>query len=405
MTTGTYQVPLLGLPEELLAFKAALRRFVDEELIPFEREEALPPEQLARLRELARELGIWAANVPVEYGGAGLSALEYTIVAEELGRSVFWADVEFLGSVIGPLLAGTPDQIERYVLPCVRGERTGAFALTEPTGGSDPGTSVQTTAVRDGERWIINGRKVFISGADRADHVVVFAVTDQTRRQHGGMTAFILEPDMAGYQMVRQIPTMGTHAPGELDFNDVVVPDAQRLGEVGQGFVLAQQLLGGQRTAIGARAVGLCTRLLELAIDYGRSRQVFGTVLGAHGQFQAVLADCAIELEACRWLVYRAAAEDDRGQETRLLESAVKVYSSELMSRVADRVLQVHGGWGYSKDLPIERMYRDSRMFRIVEGPNEVHRMVIARRLLAAGLRALEEPGPRRLPRPAPMTA
>jgi acyl-CoA dehydrogenase len=137
-----------------------------------------------------------------------------------------------------------------------------------------------------------------------------------------------------------------------------------------------------------------------MAIEYGRTCEVFGQMLGAHGQFQAILADCAMELEACRWLVYRAAAEDDRGNDTRLLESAVKVYASELMSRVADKVLQIHGGWGYSKDLPIERMYRDSRMFRIVEGPNEVHRMVIARRLLGAGISALERPGPRPAARP-----
>jgi acyl-CoA dehydrogenase len=388
-------VPLIGLPEELLGFKAAVRRFVDEELLPHERAGTLPPEARDRVRDKVRELGIWAADVPAEFGGAGLSALEYALVAEELGRSVFWHDVRGLGSVIAALYRGTPDQIERYVLPSVRGERIGAFALTEPTGGSDPGRAMQTTAVPDGDRWVINGRKCFISRADRADHFVVMAVTDTTRRQHGGITAFVVDRDTPGFSVVRQMKTMGTIWPSELDFSDVVVDNGQRIGEVGGGFVLAQQTLGPQRVAIGAHAIGVGTRLVELAIEYGRTREVFGQVLGGHGMFQATLADCAIELEACRWFVYRAAAEVDRGVDSRTLESAVKVYASELMTRVADKVLQVHGGWGYSQDLPIERMYRDNRMWRIVEGPNEVHRMVLTRRLLADGIAALERP-PRR---------
>lgn len=387
---------IMRLPDELIEWKAAIRRFVDEELVPLERghDTRLPADALERIRPKVRELGIWAADAPLEYGGAGLSALQYAVATEELGRSLFWLDVMEMGAVITPLLRGSPDQIERYVLPSVRGDRSGAFALTEPTGGSDPARAIQTTAVRDGDNWVINGRKSFISGADRADHVVVMARTDKTNGAHG-ITCFVVDTDTPGFTVVRNIATMGSVSPAELDFADVVVPDAQRVGEPGEGFILAQQTLGPQRIGIGARALGVCTRLLELAIEYGRSREVWGQPLGAHGMFQERLADSAIELEACRWFVYRAAAEVDRGSDTRTLESMVKVYSSELMTRVADKVLQLHGGWGYSQDLPIERMYRDHRMWRIVEGPNEVHRMVVARRLLSAGISEVERPRPR----------
>ena len=387
MTIAT--TDLMALPEELLQFKTTIRRFVDEELIPHERVGTIPEAELPRLHTKVRELGVWAASVPVEFGGAGLNALEYAVLVEELHRSVFGIEIETLGMVIGALLAGTPEQMERYVRPTVRGERRGAFGLTESTGGADPGSSIQTTAKRDGERWILNGRKCFISESHKADYWVIVAVTDESRRQHGGMTAFIVDRGTPGFEIVRYIETMGAMSPAELDLHDVIVDDSQRLGEIGQGFRLAQTSLSGQRIAIGARAVGLATRMLEMAIDYGRSRQVFGKLLGEHGATQAVIADCAIETESLRWLVYRACAEDDRGNDTRLLQSGVKFLASELMSRVSDKVLQLHGGWGYSKDLPIERFYRDSRMYRIVEGPNEVHRMVVARNLLKSGITAL----------------
>jgi alkylation response protein AidB-like acyl-CoA dehydrogenase len=181
---------------------------------------------------------------------------------------------------------------------------------------------------------------------------------------------------------------MGEHRPVELDFNDCIIPDSQRLGEVGEGFVIAQTLLGGARAFIGAYAVGVCSRLLDMACEYTISREAFGKPLAEHGQVQAVIADCAIELEACRWLTYRAGAEADRGADTRLLDSMVKVYASEMVSRVSDKILQLHGGWGYSRDLPIERFYRDSRFFRIAEGPNEVHRWLLSRELTKRAARA-----------------
>ncbi|MCZ0942236.1 MAG: acyl-CoA dehydrogenase family protein [Gammaproteobacteria bacterium] len=391
-TTG-----LLALPNELLEWKASLRRFVDNELIPHEASgsDNLPPEALEKVKVKARELGIWAADVPTRFGGAGLGALEYAIATEELGRSIYWLDVMELGAVMSPLFRGTEEQIERYVLPSVEGTRAGAFALTEPTGGSDPARAIQTTAVRDGDNWVLNGSKCFISRGHVADHFVVMAATDKEKGAHGGITVFVVDRDTPGFEVVRQIRTMGTMAPSALTFDDVIVPDTQRVGDVGEGFILAQQTLGPQRIGIGARAIGVCTRLIELAIEQGRTREVWGKLLESQGMFQAKLADCAIELEACRWMVYRAAAEMDREADTRTIESAVKVYASELMSRVADKVMQVWGGWGYSKDLPIERLYRDHRMWQIVEGPNDVHRMVVARRLISEGMATLEESKPR----------
>lgn len=371
----------VDISPELLEFKGAVRRFIDDEVIPFERQGEIPPEALSRVLDKTRELGIWAANVPAEFGGAGLGALGYLLVAEEICRTTLWMPVYNAGNAMLALTRGTEDQKARYLYPTIAGERQGCFALTEPQGGSDPGGMMQTEAVFDGKNWTLNGRKSFITFGDHADYALVFAVTDRAKRQHGGITLFIVERDTPGYSVVRTIATMGEHTPAELEFNDCVISDAQRLGDVGNGFVLAQTTLGGARAFIGAYAVGVCSRLVDMACAYTTSRQAFGKPLADHGQVQAVIADCAIEVEACRWLTYRAAAEADRGHDTRLLDSMVKVFASEMVSRVSDKIMQIHGGWGYSKDLPIERFYRDSRFFRIAEGPNEVHRWLLAREL------------------------
>ncbi|MGB8195491.1 MAG: acyl-CoA dehydrogenase family protein [Acidimicrobiales bacterium] len=373
---------IMELPAELLEFKAVVRRFIDEQVIPHEKDGEMSPEVLARVLAQMKDLGIWAANVPAEFGGAGLGALGYLMVSEEICRTTLWLPLYSAGNAMLVLTLGTEEQKQRYLYPSVTGDRLGCFALTEPQGGSDPGGTMRTEAHFDGTNWTLNGRKTFITFGNTADYALVFAVTDRTKRQHGGITLFLVDKGTEGFSVVRSIQTMGEHRPVELDFHDVVVSDAQRLGEVGEGFVMAQRVLGGARAFIGAYAVGVCSRLLDMAVDYTQEREAFGKPLSEHGQVQAVLADCAIELEACRWLTYRAGAEAERGGDTRILDSIVKVYASELVSRVSDKILQIHGGWGYSKDLPIERFYRDSRFFRIAEGPNEVHRMLISRELV-----------------------
>jgi alkylation response protein AidB-like acyl-CoA dehydrogenase len=283
-----------------------------------------------------------------------------------------------------PILYGAnPEQQERYLIPVVRGERLGAFALTEATGGSDPAGNMHTIArVCDGG-WVIDGRKCFVSLGQVADHVVVFA------RTGGGITAFVVDRGTPGLSVVRVIPTMGSVAPAELDFTECRVPDANRIGEIGQGFVLAQRLLGRARMEIGARAVGACDRLLDLAIGYVGTRTSFGAPISEHGGVQWMLADCAIELDATRWMTYASAVRVDAGMDTRVRDSMVKVFASEALGRVADRVLQLFGGWGYAKDLPVERFYREARMWRIVEGPNEIHRWAIARALNRFGVAAI----------------
>lgn len=373
------------LSEEIEQFRGALRRFVDDELIPLEQQErpdgTIPDEATASIERHARQLGFWAGAVPTELGGAGLSAVALTVVAEELSRSTLWEHAMYLGTPLLPLLLGTDDQLRRYVAPTVQGDRIGALALTEVSGGSDPAGNIRTRARQVGSRWIVDGHKVFVSRGAIADHFVVFARTDPHAGAHG-ITAFVIDRDTEGLEHVRTIPTMGSQMPSEITFDGCEIGDEQRLGEIGGGFVVAQETLGRARAWIGAHTLGVGRRLLELVVPHVSSRSSFGTTIAQHGMAQAHLADCSIELEACRWMTYHAAAEVDRHHDTRVLDAKLKVFASEVLGRVADRVLQLCGGWGYSKDLPIERMFRDARMWRIVEGPNDVHRRSIARDLL-----------------------
>lgn len=382
------------IPPELEELRASVRRFVDRELLPREGElpesDHLPDDLHGELADRLRAAGLWAFSTPVELGGVGGGVLAQTIVTEELSRSLYGlALAGRVGNPIPVLLAGSPTIVDRFARPVVAGERLGAFALTEPTGGADPVGNLRTTAVPDGDHWVLDGRKTFISLGDVADHVVVFASTDRSAGARG-VTAFVVETDAPGFEVVRRIPTMGSLAPAELELSGCRVPDEHRIGDVGAGFVLAQQVLGRARAEIGARAVGASMRLLDEALAHVAVRESFAAPLVAHQGVQWMLADCALDVEATRWLTYAAARAADEGLDTRTVDSLVKVQASEALGRVADRVLQLFGGWGYSKDLPIERFYREARMWRIVEGPNEVHRWSVARALARHGTRALE---------------
>jgi acyl-CoA dehydrogenase len=380
---------------ELLELRSTVRRFTEHELFTLEPDlpelAVLDGDTHAHLRQKFMDAGLWAFGVPAEHGGQGASALAQVIMIEELSRSTLGlALVGRMGEPLPILYAASEDQQARYLVPAVNGDRLGAFALTEPTGGSDPVGNMRTTARRDGDAWVIDGRKCFVSLGEVADHILVFACTD-TAAGARGITSFLVDRDTPGFSVVRTIPTMGSLAPAELDFNSCQVPDANRVGEIGAGFSLAQQLLGRARAQIGARALGACDRLLGLAIDYAGSRTSFGKPLSEHEGIQWMLADCAIDLDACRWMTYAAADRSDQGGESRVHDAIVKVFTSEAVGRVADRVMQIFGGWGYSKDFPIERFYRESRMWRIVEGPNEVHRWAIARTVLRHGVGALRD--------------
>jgi acyl-CoA dehydrogenase len=375
--------PPVHLPEELEELRWLVRRFVNDHLIPYEEHRTLPPRQRERMRAAAMAMGLTGVDVPEEFGGAGLGALGYAVVSEELGRSTLYEDVHWLGYVGSGLVRhANAEQVDRYVRPTVRGDRFGAFAFTEATGGSDPARNLRTTARRQGQDWVINGRKVFISNTDFSDYFIVIALTDPAKRQHGGMTAFLVDREAPGFQVVRSIETLGDdHDPAEIDFQDVVVADAQRLGEVGEGFIVAQHSVNNARRWIGAHAVGRCTRLLELIKDYLPTREANGVTVPELGQAQAAVASIVLDMETTRWLTYRTAAVSDNGGDTRVLDSMVKVQGSEALCRATDTALQLFGGWGLTKELPVERMYREARRWRIVDGPNEVHRMVISREL------------------------
>lgn len=381
------------LADELRQLQASVRRFVDTELIPLESgliESAHPSPDLSdHLRHRQIAAGIWALGAAPAHGGAGAPLLTQTVVTEELSRSLLGLAIAGRNGNPLPIFdVASAEQAERFVAPVVEGAAIGAFALTEPTGGADPVRHMATVAHRDGGNWVIDGRKCFVTFGDIADYVVVFATTDRSAGPHG-ITAFVVERGVPGFEVVRTIPTMGSGQPAELDFRECRVPDSHRIGAVGAGFVLAQRLLGRYRAEIGARAVGASSRLLELALDYLAGRDSFGKPLLDHQGVQWMLADCAIDIDASRWMTYAAAVRSDEGADTRTADSIVKVFASEALGRVADRVLQLFGGWGYSKDLPIERFYREARMWRIIEGPNEIHRTVVGRALASSGVRCM----------------
>lgn len=377
------------LSGEQYHLRDAIEKFVDAELIPRENE-TLCTEALDRINVGLRRLGIWALGVPERFGGAGGSPLDRVVMIEQLSRSLLGPElIGRMGEPLSILFAATPDQQQHYLYPVVRGEKLGAFALTEPTGGTDPVGNMTTTAVRDGDGWIIDGRKCFVSLGDIADYVVVFARTDRNAGAKG-ITAFIVDADTPGFNVVRRISTMGSMAPAEIDLQRCFVLDDNRLGEPGQGFQLAQQLLGTARLEIGARAAGACERLIDLAIDHVNNRESFGATLASQQGVQWMLADCVLDLEAVRSITYNAASrEGDAVATQRMRSSITKVVASEAICRIADRVLQLFGGWGYSTDLPVERFYREARLWRIVEGPNEIHRTLIGRLLTRNGSRGL----------------
>ena len=378
-----------ALSAEQCQLRNAIEKFVDTQLIPHENE-PLTMELLERIFAGLRSLGIWGLGVPERFGGAGGTPLDRVVMIEQLSRSLLGPHlIGRMGEPLSILFAATPEQQERYLYPAVRGEKLGAFALTEPTGGADPVGNMTTTAVREGNGWVLDGRKCFVSLGDAADYVVVFARTDRAAGAKG-ISAFIVDANTPGFTVVRKIPTMGSMAPAELDFQRCFVPDDNRLGEPGQGFLLAQQLLGAQRLEIGARATGACERLIDLAVDHVNGRESFGATLASQQGVEWMLADCVLDLEAARSITYSAASREHDGVVAeRMRCSITKVFASEALCRVADRVLQLFGGWGYSADFPVERFYREVRMWRIVEGPNEVHRSLIGRLVARHGTRDL----------------
>jgi len=375
------------IPDELQLLARTVRDFVETRLVPIEKQvedsDEIPSEIV---REMAA-LGFFGLPFPEDYGGAGAGDLGYCLALEQFGRtSAAFSNLIGAHTSIGSMsifLGGTDEQKRRYLPDLTAGRKFAAFSLTEPSSGSDA-ASIQTTARKDRGRWLLSGTKIWVTNGPIADVVVVYAASDRAKGPRGGITGFIVEKNFKGFRVGRVDEKMGLRGSqtGELIFEDCEVPEDNVLGEVGAGFRTALRALDIGRVSLSAGAVGTSQYLLELGIAHAKRRKQFGQPIAANQAIQWMLADSAVEIHAARLMVYDAAAKLDRGIRVSREAAMVKVYASELANRVADRVLQIHGGMGYMKDSPVERAYRDARILRIYEGTSEVQRMIIAEDLL-----------------------
>ncbi|MBM4328619.1 MAG: acyl-CoA dehydrogenase [Deltaproteobacteria bacterium] len=379
------------IPENLKLMVETVRRFVKQDLEPVSQqveEEDFIPEELVRKM---RELGLFGLSIPQEYGGLDIGALGECLVYEELSKTNACFRTRIgtnngIGSQ-GIVMDGTKEQKEKYLPRIASGEWTSCFALSEPEAGSDA-ANIQTTAELKGDHWALNGLKHFITNGDVADMAVVFAVTDRKKRARGGITAFIVEKTFPGFYVgaiERKMGMRGSHT-SELIFDNCLVPKENVVGgepNVGRGFATAMKTLDKGRLTMGACALGAAQKLLELSVGYAKQRVQFGKPIAEFQAIQFMLADMATQIYASRQMLYHAAwLRDTKGTSVIKEASMVKVYCTEMANRVADMAVQVFGGMGYMKDLPVERFYRDLRLTRIYEGTSEIQRLVIARELL-----------------------
>lgn len=377
------------LSEELQTICRSVREFVEKEIFPreeiIEEEDRIPPE----LIEGARRLGLFGTSIPEEYGGLGLSMVGRCAVGRELGRG----HAGFSGYIgahtgigtSGLVMAGSPELKKKYLPEMAEGKKIAAFALTEPDAGSDA-SALRSIAVKKGDRWVLNGVKHFITNGPVADVITVMAVTDPSRGARG-ISAFIVEKSFPGFKVgkvERKMGLRGSHT-AELIFEDCEVPEENLLGRENEGYITALKILAAGRAGLGARCVGACQRLIELSLRYARERVQFGRPIIENQAIQWMLADMVMETEASWTLTMRTAWKVDRGMDIIMDAAMTKLFASEAYCRVADRAVQIHGGMGYMKDLPIERIYRDARITRIYEGTSEVQRMIITGQLMKKG--------------------
>ncbi|MFV0533523.1 MAG: acyl-CoA dehydrogenase family protein [Cumulibacter sp.] len=372
-------------PQETEDLRALVRTLVDDHQMPLEqrilRGDELREADYLPGRNAARDAGLWGLSTSEEHGGADLSVYNLINVFEVASWSL--AQLRFGGNVPEALLNATGQLRSRYADPMIAGEKRYAFAQTEPSGGGDPGGSIRTRAVRDGDEWIIDGNKVFISAVAAADVILVVAVTDDKLRQRGGISIFLVDKDNPGLQISREIEVLGGMKIHELFFEDCRVPEYAMLGAEGTGFRQAQRLLSTARMTVAATALGIADRALEMMTEYSKQRQAFGSPLSEKQAIQAFIVDSWMEIHQTRLALYNAAERTDKGYDTRVEAGMVKVLGTETVGRVLDRAIQVHGAAGASLDNPLAHWYGLQRLSRIYEGPSEVHRYhVIAKRLL-----------------------
>jgi acyl-CoA dehydrogenase len=391
---------LFTLPKELQELQRVVRRIVTDELLPLEPEYLLspapaygvdsvvnlrgvfPPSVVDRLIGISREAGLWDLHVPKELGGGGLGLLGQVVVEEQL---TYCAVPLPIANVPNILYECNEEQRQRFLLPVIRGEKLTCFAQTEPNSGSDPGGMMQTAAVRDGRSWVLNGTKMFISGAGQADIFMVQAVTDAARRQRGGITMFLVEKGTPGLTVGKGIPTwLGqTHGQHFVHFDDCRVPEENVLGEVGRGFLLGQRWLTiHDRLLRAPYALGKMRRALDLSVAWAKQRWTFGKPIAERQAIQWRLVDMYVDIQALSALAYQSAARADAGDDVRTEASLAKLCSGDWGARCLDHAIQIHGGMGETLELPLTLFYRLLRHAQVGGGTSEIHRMLIARSLL-----------------------
>lgn len=368
-----------------------VRRFIAEELRPLEErlenDGCIDHDTATTIHDKAKALGLYALNMPAELGGGGLSNLDRILCEEQFGHTSDYLIRRAFGNVYEPLLHCRGEQVPRWLEPSVAGRRTCAIAITEPAAGSDA-AGIRTRAKKTDTGWVLNGAKHFISDGEWSDFFLVSAKTGDKE-----ISMFMVDKGLAGFTAGKDQKMMGIRGTPHLElfFDNVQLEDAALLGERGQGFRLAMGALNVVRLAqVGARAVGKASHVLDLMTSYASDRQQFGQRIGDFQMVQQMLADSVIEINAARWMVYHAAWMLDQGVDAREQIAMVKVQAAETLGRVVDRAVQVFGGMGFCKELPIERYYRDARIYRIFDGTSEIHRGVIAKSVMKKGASLFE---------------
>ncbi len=378
-----------GLTEEQEMIVSTVRSFVENEIYPHEelveRTGAVPEEIAEAIKRKTLELGFYACNFPEEVGGAGLSHLDFALVERELGRGSM-ALTHFFGRPQNILMACTGEQRERYLLPAVRGEKMDALAMTEPGAGSDI-RGMKCSAVRDGGDWVLNGTKHFISGAEHADFLIVFVATGEDQTPKGPkkrITTFLVDRGTPGFTIRDGYESVSHRGYKNmiLEFDDCRLPDAQVLGPVDGGFDVMNEWLYATRITVAAMSVGRARRAFDYALDYAAQREQFGQPIGKFQGIGFQIADMITEIDAADYLTLAAADRLDRGLPANREIASAKLYASEMLARVTDAAIQIHGGMGLMSDYPVERFWRDARVERIWDGTSEIQRHIISRELL-----------------------
>jgi acyl-CoA dehydrogenase len=380
------------LSEEHRMLKDLVSRFVRDELMPLEpavlaREAdgkglGVGPTEHARLDEVSRNLGLWGLDAPEDIGGSDLPAIAMVGVNEELGRTVTPYTLPPDSPNLRMLMATvTERQRDAYLAPYVRGETISAIGISEPGAGADP-SGMTTRAVKDGEDWVLNGRKIWISRAAEADFTIVMAVTDKEKRSRGGISAFLVDRDTPGFNVLRRIPMVGGAATYEVALEDCRVPGWKLLGTEGEGFAPMQLRLGTRRIEMASWSIGMAQRALDMIVEFAPQRKTFGLPLSERQAIQWWVADAATRIHAARLMTYDCAWKLDQGKDVRQEISMIKAYATEMAWEVVDHAMQTFGAMGMTKELPLQLMASKLRTMRIYDGPTEVHKWVVARNLL-----------------------